>query len=59
VGALFLPLSPVAAERALPKISHYGSYATLVFSGGVNRHKGRAVQRPAADEVIFPDSGQP
>ena len=59
VGALFLPLSPVAAERALPKISHYGSYATLVFSGGVNRHKGRVPQQAAADETVFSDKEQP
>ncbi|HZV81916.1 MAG TPA: M1 family aminopeptidase [Geobacteraceae bacterium] len=59
VSALFLPLSPGAAESGLQKISHYGNYATLAFSGGINRHKGRAPQQPAADRVVFPGEKQP
>lgn len=53
VSALLLPLSPRAVEAAVTKISHYGNYATLVFSGGVNRHKGRFPQQPAGDQVLF------
>jgi len=58
VVALFLPLSP-AAGSAVAKISHYGSYATLVFSAGVNRYKGRTAQQAAGDVVTFPQKEQP
>lgn len=40
VAALFLPLSAEAAEKAAPKITHYGRYGLLVFAGGENRVKG-------------------
>lgn len=40
VAALFLPLSGAAAEACVTKITHYGKYGYLVFSGGVNRKKG-------------------
>jgi len=53
VAALLLPLSPGAAEGAVTKISHYGNYATLAFSGGINRHKGRVPQQQAADQAVF------
>jgi len=59
VSALLLPLSPAAAGSALQKISHYGNYATLVFSGGINRHKGRVSQQPAGDQVTFAGEEQP
>jgi len=59
VSALLLPLSPAAVESALQKISHYGNYATLVFSGGVNRHKGRIPQEPAGALVNFAEEEQP
>jgi hypothetical protein len=39
-AALFLPLSPEAAGRYAMKITHYGAYGYLVFSGGENRRKG-------------------
>ncbi len=41
VAALFVPLSARAAEAAIPKIPHYGSYGYLAFSSGVDRLKGR------------------
>lgn len=40
VAAVFLPLSPYAANAAGRKISHYGKYSYLAFSGGNNREKG-------------------
>lgn len=40
VTALFLPLSPSAADACVTKITHYGTYGYLVFSGGTNRKKG-------------------
>jgi len=58
VAALFLPLSPEAAGGGVSKISHYGNYATLVFSGGSNRHKGHPPQEPAGDQVVFPGAEQ-
>lgn len=39
VAALFLPLSGEAAEACVTKITHYGKYGLLVFSGGKNRKK--------------------
>lgn len=39
IAALFFPLSKAAADAALPKITHYGKYSTLVFENGVNRIK--------------------
>lgn len=58
VSALLLPLSPAAVESALQKISHYGNYATLVFSGGVNTYKGRVSQQPAGGLVNFAEEEQ-
>lgn len=40
LSALFLPLSPQAAEAAVRKIPHYGKYSYLVFRGGRNLAKG-------------------
>jgi hypothetical protein len=39
VTALLLANSPAAAEAAALKITHYGRYGLLVFSGGENRVK--------------------
>jgi hypothetical protein len=38
--ALFLPLSPTSAEEVAGKITHYGRYGYLAFSGGRNEIKG-------------------
>ena len=40
ITALFLPLSETAAEQYAAKITHYGKYGSLVFTGGAIRHKG-------------------
>ncbi len=40
VAALFLPLSVRYAEAVARKITHYGKYSYLSFSGGRNRIKG-------------------
>ena len=40
VAALFLPLSSRYAEVVARKITHYGKYSYLSFSGGRNRAKG-------------------
>ncbi|HEY6874696.1 MAG TPA: M1 family aminopeptidase [Geobacteraceae bacterium] len=40
VAALFLPLSEEAAAACVMKITHYGTYGYLVFTGGTNRKKG-------------------
>jgi hypothetical protein len=40
VAALFRPLSETAAEQYTAKITHYGKYGSLVFTGGAIRHKG-------------------
>jgi aminopeptidase N len=40
ITALFLPLSERAAEQYAAKITHYGKYGSLVFTGGAIRHKG-------------------
>jgi len=40
VVAVFLPLSPLHAETAARKITHYGKYSYLSFSRGQNRDKG-------------------
>jgi hypothetical protein len=49
--ALFLPLSPDAAEKYAVKITHYGKYGYLAFSGGENRRKGTF--SPAGNVVEF------
>ena len=38
--ALYFPLSEAAAAAAVRKITHYGKYGYLVFSGAENRAKG-------------------
>ncbi len=53
VAALFLPLSPDAAEQYVLKVTHYGKYGYLVFSGGENRRKG--MFSPSGNTVTFKD----
>jgi hypothetical protein len=50
VVAVFLPLSPGAANAAGRKIPHYGNYSYLAFSGGNNRDKG--TWAPAASPAV-------
>jgi len=40
IAALFLPLSPLQAEKVARKITHYGKYSYLAFQNGKNRDKG-------------------
>jgi hypothetical protein len=49
---LFLPLSQNAAEDVAPRITHYGGYGDLVFSGGKNVVKGLSL--PAEGPGIIP-----
>jgi hypothetical protein len=46
VSALFLPLSPAAAQEAARRVTHYGRYSYLAFREGANRARGTW---PAAD----------
>jgi hypothetical protein len=48
VAALFQPLSATAAEQYASKITHYGKFGSLVFTGGVIRHKG--INTPSSRE---------
>jgi hypothetical protein len=50
VAAVFLPLSPSAANAAGRKIPHYGKYSYLAFSDGNNREKG--TWSPAASPAV-------
>ena len=50
VAALFQPLSEAAAERYTSKITHYGKYGSLVFTGGANRYKG-TIAPPMPPEI--------
>ena len=40
VAGIFVPLSAAFAEPVARKITHYGKYSYLAFSGGTNRAKG-------------------
>jgi Peptidase family M1 domain len=53
VAALFQPLSAAAAEQYAPKITHYGTYGSLVFTGGVIRHKGTIPPSSGESAVNF------
>jgi hypothetical protein len=53
VVALFQPLSEAAAERYAPKITHYGKYGSLVFTGGAIRHKGTISPSAGGSAVSF------
>ena len=50
VAAVFLPLSPSAANAAGRKIPHYGKYSFLAFTEGSNREKG--TWEPAASPAV-------
>jgi aminopeptidase N len=52
VAALFLPLSPEAGQYAL-KVTHYGKYGYLVFSGGRNVRKGMFPPATSVNSVEF------
>ncbi|MEK6696361.1 MAG: M1 family aminopeptidase [Candidatus Deferrimicrobiota bacterium] len=54
VAAVFLPLSPEAANAAGRKIPHYGKFSYLAFSGGNNRDKGTwvAADSPAVHRFV-------
>ncbi len=52
--ALFLALSDEAADKAAPKIVHYGKYGNLVFSDGGNRLKGTGAPGYSKTIVEFP-----
>jgi hypothetical protein len=55
VVALFQPLSGTAAGQYVSKITHYGKFGSLVFSGGAIRYKG-TIQPPSEGNVVtFPD----
>ncbi|HIJ87131.1 MAG TPA: M1 family peptidase [Desulfuromonadales bacterium] len=53
IAALFRPLSEVAAEQYASKITHYGKYGSLVFTGGAIRHKGTTPPAGGGSAVIF------
>ena len=53
VAALFQPLSAAAAEQYTPKITHYGRYGSIVFSGGAIRHKGTIPPSSGESAVDF------
>ncbi|HTP63805.1 MAG TPA: M1 family aminopeptidase [Geobacteraceae bacterium] len=57
VAALFFPLSGAAAARAVPKITHYGTYSYLAFVAGENREKGITPALSAASVVEFAGGG--
>lgn len=53
VAALFQPLSEAAAEQYASKITHYGKYGSLVFTGGAIRYKGTAPPTAGEGAVDF------
>ena len=53
ISALFLPLSEAAAEQYSSKITHYGTFGSLVFSGGAIRHKGTIPTSSGGSRVDF------
>ncbi|QXE88878.1 M1 family peptidase [Geomonas nitrogeniifigens] len=55
VVALFEPGSPTAAALYAPKVTHYGKYGYLLFSGGANRRKSTAVPEDGEVVVRFPE----
>jgi len=57
VVALFFPLSKEAAEEYVLKITHYGKYGYLVFSGGKNVRKGMSALSTGGGAVEF--TGEP
>jgi len=53
ITALFQPLSEAAAEKYVSKITHYGKYGSLVFTGGAIRHKGTIPVSAGGSRVDF------
>jgi hypothetical protein len=53
VAAFFRPLSAAAAEQYTPKITHYGKYGSLVFSGGAIQHKGTTPASAKTSSISF------
>ncbi|QWV95704.1 M1 family peptidase [Geomonas oryzisoli] len=54
VFALFEPGSQAAAAQYGPKVTHYGKYGDLFFSGGANRRKATAAPADAGVVSRFP-----
>ncbi|MFZ4856934.1 MAG: M1 family metallopeptidase [Desulfuromonadaceae bacterium] len=53
ITALFRPLSEAAAEQYASKITHYGKYGSLAFTGGAIRHKGTTPPAGGGSAVNF------
>jgi len=53
VAALFQPLSATAAEQYASKITHYGTFGSLVFTNGAIRHKGTILPSSVESAVVF------
>jgi aminopeptidase N len=53
IAALFQPLSETAAEQYSSKITHYGKYGALVFTGGAIRHKSIIAPSAGVSRVDF------
>jgi hypothetical protein len=53
VVALFKPLSEAAADLYAPKITHYGKYGSLVFTGGSISRKGTILPSGDGSAVGF------
>lgn len=53
IRVLYRPLSETAAAQYSPKITHYGKFGALAFSGGVNRHKSTVAQPGGGNRVDF------
>ena len=53
IAALFRPLSEAAAAQYAAKITHYGKYGSLAFSGGAIRYKGTTPPAGGGSSVVF------
>jgi hypothetical protein len=53
ITALFRPLSEAAADKYASKVTHYGTFGSLVFTGGSNRHKGTILPSAGGTRVDF------
>ena len=53
ITVLFQPLSEAAAEKYVSKITHYGKYGSLAFTGGAIRHKGTVPVSAGGSRVDF------
>jgi hypothetical protein len=52
-AALYFPLSEPAAAAAVRKITHYGKYGYLVFSGAENRARGMLTPSKDGSGAVF------